>query len=132
MQFLLHPPGRRSGESEGEMMKKKQLNMFIRGLKISISNNKGWVKKSPYDKNVQRDLENRRCLLRLLESIRDTQTTADEKIALRGDEVWLGDDFGGVFSERVYVSSDCTDKQISTTYSSEAALKRAMKKASGK
>jgi hypothetical protein len=98
------------------MMTRKKLNQAIRLLKQGASD----------------DCQDSQDLIKILESIRDTQTTADGKIALRGDEVWLGDDFGGVFSERVYVSSDCTDKQISATYSSEAALKRAIKKASGK
>jgi hypothetical protein len=114
------------------MMTKKQLDMAIKEI---LMREKLWadvVKRNTLDKHYKQKHKCFQQIGKLLESIRDSQTTADGKIAMRGDEIWLGDDFGGVFSERVYVSSDCTDKPISATYSSADALKRAMKKARGK
>jgi hypothetical protein len=72
-------------------------------------------------------------LVKLLRSIRDSQTTADGKIALCGEYVWHVNR-GETESKREMVDLPETTggRNIRHTYSSEAALKRAMKKAKAK
>jgi len=112
------------------MMTKTQLNIRIRQTKNNCDHWKRRAKILPNDEFTHEHLAWLQDLLNLLESIRDTQTTADGKIAIYGDYVWhINRGETEVKREMVDLPETTGGRNIRHTYSSEAALKRAMAKA---
>jgi hypothetical protein len=117
------------------MMTRAQLDDLIRTVESNAayakSTRDGFQLRGPAWKASHKQFKAQLRLLNLLESIRDTQTTADGKIAIPGDKVWH------LTRDKSEIKADIVDtpftmkngRQIHCTYSSEAALKRAMAKA---
>jgi len=111
----------------------KELDQMIRD---ALTEARYWNEKAARYPRIKNNKERRDRLLRmtaLLESVRNSQATADGKIAICGEYVWhVNRGETEAKREMVDLPETTGGRNIRHTYSSEAALKRAMKKAKAK